>query len=62
MIFEQTPGKGDGCPVDDLKEGDEAEAKAKPKEAAKWRDELDRSHSYSPLHLCYKKSGKNAKW
>ena len=48
-----TPGEGDSCPVDDLEEGDEAEAKTKSKEAAKGRDELDRSHSYSPLHLCY---------
>ena len=46
------PGKGDGCPVDDLEEGDEAEAKAKSKEAAKRGDELDRSHPYSALHLC----------
>ena len=29
------PGEGDDCPVDDLEEGDEAEAKAKSKEAAK---------------------------
>ena len=50
-----TPGEGNSCPVDDLEEGDEAESKAKSKEAAKGRDELDRSHSYSPLHLCYKK-------
>ena len=48
------PGEDDGCPVDDLEEGDEAEAKAKSKEAAKWGDELDRSHSYSPLHLYHK--------
>ena len=48
-----TPGEGYSCPVDDLEEGDEAEAKAKSKEAAKWGDELDRSHPYSALHLCY---------
>ena len=35
QAFKQTPGEGDGCPVDDLEEGDEAEAKAKSKEAAK---------------------------
>ena len=28
------PGQADDEPVEDLKEGDEAEAKAKPKEAA----------------------------
>ena len=51
MIFEQRPGEGDGCPIDDLEEGDEAEAKAKSKEAAKWGDELDHSHPYAALHL-----------
>ena len=45
------PGKGDGCPVDDLEEGDEAESKAKSKQAAKGGDELNHSHPYAALHL-----------
>ena len=58
ITSELKPGQGDGCPVDDLEEGDEAEAKAKSKEAAKRGDELDRSHPYSALHLCYKQATK----
>ena len=61
VVHNKIPGKDDGCPVDDLEEGDEAEAKTKSKEAAKWRDELDRSHSYSPLHLCYNHVANNDK-
>ena len=57
-----TPGEGYGCPVDDLKEGDEAEAKTKSKEAAKGGDELDRSHPYSALHLCYKRLTKKQQY
>ena len=49
-----TPGEGNSCPVDDLEEGDETEPKTKSKEAAKGGDELDRTHPYSALHLCYK--------
>ena len=52
ITFELKPGKGDGCPVDDLEEGDEAESKAKSKEAAHQGDELNRTHADSPLHLC----------
>ena len=63
MIFKhQTPGESDGCPVDNLEEGDEAEAKAKSKEAAKGGDELDRTHPYSALHLCYNQVTKRQKY
>ena len=53
-----TPGEGYSCPVDDLEEGDEAEAQAKTKEAAKGGDELDQTHPYSALHLCFKQAAK----
>ena len=63
----------DNCPVYHLKvkiikqaeskanlnEGDDTESKTKSKEAAKGGDELNRSHSYSALHLCYKRLTKN---
>ena len=62
ITFELKPGEGDGCPVDDLEEGDEAESKTKSKEAAKGGDELDRTHPYSALHLCYKQVKKRHDW
>ena len=57
-----TPGEDYSCPVDDLEEGDEAESKTKSKEAAKGGDELDRSHPYSALHLCYNQVKKRQNW
>ena len=52
FTFRLRPREADGCPVDDLEEGDEAESKAKSKEAAHQGDELDWTHADSPLHLC----------
>ena len=39
-------------PVDDLQERDDAEAKAKAKEAAKGGNEVHWTHSDAPLQLC----------
>ena len=45
------PGETDDEPVEDLKEEDEAETKAKPKEAAHAWDEVDCHHPLDSLVL-----------
>ena len=51
MFPDQIPANPHGCPVDDLEEGDNAEAKKEAKESAKGRDKLNRSHRDSSLQL-----------
>ena len=41
----QEPWEDDGEPVDDLKEGGDAESKTETKEAAQWGEELNWTHS-----------------
>ena len=45
------PEEPDDEPVDDLEEGDEAEAKAETEETAHAGDEVDGSHPLDPLVL-----------
>ena len=51
MFPDNIPANPHGCPVDDLEEGDNAEAKKETKESAKGRDKLNRSHQDSSLQL-----------
>ena len=49
----KTPANPHGCPVDDLQEGDNAEAKKEAKESAKGRDKLNGSHRDASLQFLY---------
>ena len=43
--YRKEPWEDDGEPVDDLKEGGDAESKTETKEAAQWGEELNWTHS-----------------
>ena len=45
----QTPRPSDNDPVDDLDEGDDAEAEKKAEESSKRGDEVHRAHLDAPL-------------
>ena len=47
----QEPWEDDGEPVDDLKEGGDAESKTEAKEAPQGGEELDWTHSDLPLQF-----------
>ena len=47
----QEPWEDDGEPVDDLKEGGDAESKTEAKEAPQGGEELDWTHSNLPLQF-----------
>ena len=49
--FKQEPGEDDGEPVDDLKEGGDAETKTESKEATQWGNELNGAHSDRSLQF-----------
>ena len=49
--FKQEPWEDDGEPVDDLKEGGDAESKTEAKEAPQGGEELDWTHSNLPLQF-----------
>ena len=59
MFPGQIPANPHGCPVDDLEEGDNAEAKKEAKESAKGRDKLNRSHRDSSLQLFHEEKKGN---
>ena len=48
---EHIPGEPSNSPVHNLDKGDDAEAKAEPKQASKGGDEVNRAHSDAPLKL-----------
>ena len=48
---EHIPNEPGNSPVHDLDEGDDAEAKAEPKQASEGGDEVNRAHSDAPLKL-----------
>ena len=49
--YRQEPWEDDGEPVDDLKEGGDAEPKTEAKEAAQGGDEFDWPHADLPLQF-----------
>ena len=48
---EHIPGEPGNSPVHNLDEGDDAEAKAEPKQASEGGNEVNRAHSDAPLKL-----------
>ena len=48
---EHIPGEPSNSPVHNLDEGDDAEAKAEPKQASERGDEVDGAHSDAPFKL-----------
>ena len=48
---EHIPGDHSNSPVHNLDEGDDAEAKAEPKQASKGGDEVNRAHSDASFKL-----------
>ena len=54
LFCKNISAKSSGRPVDDLKERDDAEAKAETKEPAEGGNEVHWTHSDAPLQLCEK--------